>query len=215
MHVVFLGPPACGKGTQSEILVKKYGYHHLSTGDLLRKEAASGSELGKQLKLAVEFGELAPTELVNKAIKKDIEKYSKNSILFDGYPRKIDQGIFLDQIIAETNGKIKRVFYFDVDANELLQRILSRITCKDCGAVYNLQTNSPQKEGVCDTCASTNLVKRSDDNETVLKNRFKNFLKETAPLKEFYQERGILTVIDARAPLEKVTTQIVNELLRS
>jgi adenylate kinase len=212
MHVVLLGPPACGKGTQSEILVKKYGFHHLSTGDLLRKESASGSDLGNQLKAAVETGGLAPTELVNQLIKKDVEKYSENSILFDGYPRKIDQGVSLDQMLAETGSEINRVFYFDIDANELLQRILSRITCKDCGAVYNLQTNPPKKEGVCDSCGSTNLVKRSDDNEAILKNRFKYFLEETAPLKEFYQKRGILTVIDARAPLEKVTEQIVNAL---
>ncbi len=212
MHVVFLGPPACGKGTQAEVLVKKYGFHHLSTGDLLRKESASGSELGNQLKVTLEKGALAPTELVNKAIKKDIEKYSENSILFDGYPRKVDQALFLDQILSETNGKIEKVFYFDIDAEELLQRILNRITCKDCGAVYNLQTNPPKKEGVCDSCAGTNLVKRNDDNEAILKNRFKYFLEETSVLKDFYQKRGILTVLDARAPLEKVTEQIVNAL---
>ncbi len=212
MHVVFLGPPACGKGTQAELLVKKYGFHHLSTGDLLRKESASGSELGNQLKVTLEKGALAPTELVNKAIKKDIEKYSGNSILFDGYPRKIDQALFLDQILAETNGKIEKVFYFDIEAEELLQRILNRITCKDCGAVYNLQTNPPKKEGVCDSCASTNLIKRNDDNEAILKNRFKYFLEETSVLKDFYQKRGILTVLDARASLEKVTEQIVNAL---
>ncbi len=212
MHLVFLGPPACGKGTQSEILVKKYGYHHLSTGDILRKESASGSELGNLLKLTLANGALAPTDLVNKAIKKDIEKYSKNSILFDGYPRKIDQAHFLDDIIAETNGEIRRVFYFDIDVNDLLQRILNRVTCKDCGAVYNLQTNPPKKEGVCDNCASTNFVKRGDDNEAILENRFKYFLEETAPLKEFYQKRGILTVIDASAPLKNVTEQIVNAL---
>jgi adenylate kinase len=212
MHVVFLGPPACGKGTQAEVLVKKYGFHHLSTGDLLRKEADSGSELGNQLKLTLEKGALAPTELVNKAIKKDIEKYSENSILFDGYPRKIDQALFLDQILAENNGKIEKVFYFDIDAEELLQRILNRISCKDCGAVYNLQTNPPKKEGVCDSCAGANLVRRDDDSEAILKNRFKYFLEETALLKDFYQKRGILTVLDARAPLEKVTEQIVNAL---
>lgn len=212
MHVVFLGPPACGKGTQAEVLMKKYGFHHLSTGDLLRKESASGSELGNQLKVTLEKGALAPTELVNKAIKKDIEKYSENSILFDGYPRKIDQALFLDQILAESNEKIEKVFYFDIDAEELLQRILNRITCKDCGAVYNLQTNPPKKEGVCDNCASANLVKRNDDNEAILKNRFKYFLEETSMLKDFYQKRGILTVLDSRAPLEKVTEQIVNAL---
>ena len=212
MHVVFLGPPACGKGTQSEILVKQYGYHHLSTGDLLRKESASGSDLGIQLKSAVEYGELASSELVNKVIKKDIEKYSKSSILFDGYPRKIDQGVFLDQIISETNCTIKRVFYFDLGVEDILKRIINRITCKDCGAVYNLHTNPTKEEGICNNCGGKSLMQRGDDNEAVLKNRFKYFLEETAPLKEFYQERGILTVIDAREPLEKVTTQIINAL---
>jgi len=104
------------------------------------------------------------------------------------------------------------VFYFDIDVNDLLQRILNRVTCKDCGAVYNLQTNPPKKDGVCDNCASTNFVKRGDDNEAILENRFKYFLEETAPLKEFYQKRGILTVIDASAPLKNVTEQIVKSL---
>ena len=212
MHVVFLGPPACGKGTQSDILVKKYGFHHLSTGDLLRKECQSGSDLGNKLKATLENGALAPTELVNQAIKKDIEKYSKTSILFDGYPRKEDQALFLDKIIAETNGKIKRVFYFDIGENELLQRILNRITCKDCGAVYNLQTNPPKKDGVCDNCVGTTFVRRDDDSEAILKNRLRYFFEETALLKDFYQERGILTVINARAPVEEVTEQIVSAL---
>lgn len=212
MHVVFLGPPACGKGTQSDVLVKKYGFHHLSTGDLLRKEAESGSDLGDKLKITLEKGELASTELVNQVIKKDIEKYSKTSILFDGYPRKVDQAIFLDEIIAATGDKIKKVFYFDIEENELLQRILNRITCKDCGAVYNLQTNPPKNEGVCDNCAGTNFVKRNDDNEAILKNRLKYFFEETALLKDFYQKRGILTVLDARAPVEKVTEQIISAL---
>lgn len=212
MHVVFIGPPACGKGTQSDILVKKYNFHHLSTGDLLRREAASGSDLGNQLKVTLEKGALANTELVNQAIKKDIEKYSKKSILFDGYPRKQDQALFLDKIIAETGGEIKRVFYFDIGENELLQRVLNRITCKDCGAVYNLQTNPPKKEGVCDNCGAENFVRRNDDSEAILKNRLKYFYEETALLKDFYQLQGILTVVDARAPVEKVTEQIVSAL---
>jgi len=105
MHLVFLGPPACGKGTQSEILVKKYGYHHLSTGDILRKESASGSELGNLLKLTLANGALAPTDLVNKAIKKDIEKYSKNSILLMVIRARLIKHISLTTLLLKQMAK--------------------------------------------------------------------------------------------------------------
>ncbi len=212
MHLVFLGPPACGKGTQSAILVQKYGYYHLSTGDLLRKEIATGSELGKKIKETIEQGILGSSKIVNELLKKDIENHRQMSILFDGYPRKIDQAIFLDSVLEKNEGAVKRVFYFDIDADELLQRVLSRVTCSACGAVYNLQTNPPKEDGVCDSCGGHDLARRGDDTEKVLKNRIQSFFEETAPLKDFYQERGILTVVNARASLDEVTQQIINVL---
>jgi len=212
MHLVFLGPPACGKGTQSAILVQKYGYYHLSTGDLMRTEVATGSELGKTIKLNIEKGVLAASEIVNELLKKDVENHKQMCILFDGYPRKIDQAKFLDSVLEKNKGTLKSVFYFDIDAEELFQRILSRVTCKACGAVYNLRTNPPKEDGVCDSCGSHELVRRGDDNEEILKNRIQSFFEETAPLKEFYQKREILTVINAREPVEIVTEQIINAL---
>ncbi len=212
MHLVFLGPPACGKGTQSAILVQKYGYYHLSTGDLLRKEVATGSELGQSIKRTIDKGALVSSEIVNELLKKDVENHRQMSILFDGYPRKLDHIEFLDAVVKENKGAIKRVFYFDVDADELLQRVLNRVTCNACGTVYNLQTNPPKEDGVCDSCGSLELVRRSDDTEEVLKNRIQSFFEETASLRGFYQKRGILTVIDARAPVEMVTEQIINAL---
>lgn len=212
MHLIFLGPPACGKGTQSAILKKEYGYYHLSTGDLIRQEIASQTELGSKLKASMESGALGASEIVNKLLKKDVENHKQMGILFDGYPRKLDQVEFLDSVIHENNGVLKRVFYFDIDAEELYKRILGRVTCKDCGVVYNLQTNPPKNKGVCDSCAGRQLIRREDDRESVLKSRIQSFFEETAPLKDFYQGRGILTVIDARAPVEVVTTQIINAL---
>ncbi len=212
MHLVFLGPPACGKGTQSAILVQKYDYYHLSTGDLLRQEIATGSELGQALKQTIEQGVLGSSEIVNQLLKKDIENHRQMSILFDGYPRKMDQAIFLDSVLKENKGALKRVFYFDINADELLQRVLNRVTCNACGAVYNLQTNPPKEDGVCDNCGGRDLVRRGDDTEEVLKSRIQSFYEETAPLKDFYQERGILTVVNARASLDEVTKQIINVL---
>jgi adenylate kinase len=115
-------------------------------------------------------------------------------------------------VLEKNKDTLKRVFYFDIDAEELFQRILSRVTCKACGAVYNLRTNPPKEDGVCDSCGSHELVRRGDDNEEILKNRIQSFFEETAPLKEFYQKRGILTVINAREPVEIVTEQIINAL---
>lgn len=212
MHLVFLGPPACGKGTQSAILVQKYNYYHLSTGDLLRKEIATGSDLGQALKKTIEQGALGSSEIVNKLLKKDIENHKQMSILFDGYPRKMDQAIFLDSALQENKSDLKRVFYFDINADELLQRVLNRVSCNTCGAVYNLQTNPLKEERVCDNCGSHDLVRRVDDTEEVLKSRIQSFYEETAPLKDFYQERAILTVVNARASLNEVTKQIINLL---
>ena len=212
MHLVFLGPPACGKGTQSAILVEKYGYYHLSTGDLIRREIATGSDLGQNLKQTIEKGILGSSEIVNELLKKDIENHRQMSILFDGYPRKMDQAIFLDSVLEENKSALKRVICFDIDADELLQRVLSRVTCSACGAVYNLQTNPPKEVGVCDSCGGHDLTRRGDDTEEVLKNRILSFYEETAPLKGFYQERGILTVVNARASLDEVTQQIINVL---
>ncbi len=212
MHLIFLGPPACGKGTQSAILVQKYGYYHLSTGDLVRKEVATKSELGCKLKMCIEKGALGASEIVNELLKKDVENHKQMSILFDGYPRKLDQAEFLDSVVELSDGVLKRVFYFDIDADELYKRILGRVTCNDCGAVYNLQTKPPKEEGVCDSCGGCRLTRRGDDNEEILKNRIQSFFEETAPLKDFYLKRGILTVVNARAPVEVVTEQIVNAL---
>jgi len=211
MHLIFLGPPACGKGTQSAILKKEHGYYHLSTGDLIRKEVTAETEIGRKLKACTETGALGASEIVNELLKKDVENHRQMGILFDGYPRKQDQAEFLDSVIRENDGVLKHVFYFDIDANELYKRILGRITCNDCGIVYNLQTNPPKEEGICDCCKGQ-LVRRNDDNESVLKNRIQSFFEETAPLKDFYQKRGILAVINARAPVELVTEQIINAL---
>ena len=212
MHVVFLGPPACGKGTQSSFLVEKFGYKHLSTGDLIRSEIDQATPLGEELKNTINTGNLVDSKIVNELIEKYVEKCSAIGVLFDGYPRTIDQALFIDGLLEKNDMKIKQVFYFDVEPDELMKRILNRVSCKQCGAVYNLITNPTKVEGVCDSCGSTEIVRRADDNEVVLANRINSYFTETKPLKDFYQQRNLLTVVNAKLPVHKVTEQIVNAL---
>lgn len=210
MHVVFLGPPACGKGTQSKLLVKKKGFRHLSTGDLIRSECNSGSECGEKIKSTINTGKLVDSNVVNTLVQKSIENSIGISVLFDGYPRTVDQAIFIDGILEKKGEKIGQVFYFDVDQDELLSRILNRFSCGDCGAVYNSVTNTTRVDGVCDFCGGKNFIRRNDDTESVLKDRILSYYAETEPLKVFYQQRDILTVVDAKLPVELVTEQILN-----
>jgi adenylate kinase len=212
MHVVFLGPPACGKGTQSSALVERFGYQHLSTGDLIRSEIAKATNTGEELKSTINTGKLVDNKIVNELVQKYVEKHTGIGVLFDGYPRTIDQALFVDGLLKEHGTKIKRVFYFDIEPDELMKRILNRVSCASCGEVYNLVTNPTKVEGVCDSCGSTNLVRRADDNEAVLANRISSYFTETKPLKDFYQQRGLLTVVDATLPVHKVTEEIVNAL---
>lgn len=212
MQVIFLGPPACGKGTQSSALVEKFGYKHLSTGDLIRAEIASGTPIGEDLKSTINTGKLVDSKIVNQLVQKYVEKHTGISVLFDGYPRTIDQALFVDGLLEKNDMKIKQVFYFDIEPSELMKRILNRVSCKECGAVYNLVTNPTKVEGVCDSCGSANLVRRADDNEAVLANRINAYFTETKPLKDLYLQRGLLTVVDAKLPVHKVTEEIVNAL---
>ncbi len=212
MHLVFLGPPACGKGTQSSVLVEKFGYKHLSTGDLIRAEIAGNTPIGEELKSTINTGKLVDSKIVNQLVQKYIEKHEGMGVLFDGYPRTIDQALFIDGLLEKNNTKIKQVFYFDIEPKELMKRILNRVSCKKCGAVYNLVTNPTKVEEVCDSCGGTNLVRRADDNEVVLANRIDSYFTETKPLKEFYQQRSLLIVVDAKLPVHKVTEEIVNAL---
>lgn len=212
MQVIFLGPPACGKGTQSSVLVEKFGYKHLSTGDLIRSEIANATAIGNDLKNTINTGNLVDSKIVNQLVEKYVEMHTGISVLFDGYPRTIDQALFVDGLLEKHSMKIKRVFYFDIEPNELMKRILNRVSCAECGAVYNLSTNPTKVEGVCDSCGGTNLVRRADDNEAILANRINSYFTETKPLKDLYLQRGLLTVVDAKLPVHKVTEQIVNAL---
>ena len=203
---IFIGPPGSGKGTQTKILSEEYNLPHIDTGSLLREEIASGSDNGKLADSFMSKGNLVPLNLVATILKNRLLKDDcKNGFILDGYPRSTEQALALDDILAEidkdTNIK-PIVFYFKIAEELLIDRLIHRVSCKDCGAIYNLKSmNLVQNK--CPKCGGE-LIKRNDDNEEVAKKRFDTYYRETAPLIDLYKERGWLITLDASKDIETI-----------
>lgn len=192
-NIVFVAPPAAGKGTQSELLVKNYGYNHISTGDLLRAEVQSGSELGKELSIKMAKGELISDEIVNKLLTNALR--NDKPFILDGYPRNEKQIGYLDEILNNLNKKIDVVIYLDVSEDVACNRACGRLICPSCNASFHKTNNKPLKDGICDNCGSI-LVSRSDDNEETFKVRFNTYIENAKPILNYYESKGLLKVID-------------------
>lgn len=208
---IFLGPPASGKGTQTKLLQKQLNLPHIDTGSLLRAAIANGSEAGKIAKGYMDQGNLVPVEIVAKIIKERLsEDDCKNGFILDGYPRSVEQAIILDEVFAELNKdqEVKiSVINVDVSDDFLLERIVNRRFCKDCGQIYSLKFTPPKEENKCDSCGG-GLMQRSDDTEEVAKNRFKTYKEQTQPLIEFYTQKGWLHAINGEQSIEAVFADI-------
>ena len=198
MNIIFVAPPAAGKGTQSALLVEKYGLSHISTGDLLRAEVAKESDLGKSLKEKMSTGELISDDIVigllkTRLMQDDIQK----GFILDGFPRSMSQAHLLDDMLEELNMKIDHVLYLDMDKTLAMHRALGRMTCPECGAGYNKyeEVMKPKVDGKCDNC-QVDLESRSDDNEETFNTRFDTYLDNTQPLLDYYKELNLLSVID-------------------
>ena len=198
MNIIFVAPPAAGKGTQSALLVEKYGLAHISTGDLLRDEVASGSELGLSLKEKMSSGQLISDDIVlnllkNRLLQDDVKK----GFILDGYPRNLNQANTLDNMLEELNMKIDHVLYLNMDKELAMHRALGRLSCPNCGAGYNKyeEVMKPKVDGKCDHCESE-LECRTDDNEETFNTRFDTYLDNTQPLLDYYKEKNLLNVID-------------------
>lgn len=197
-NIIFIAPPAAGKGTQSDLLVKKYGYAHISTGDLLRNEVSSGTELGKKLDDILKSGSLVSDEIVTKLLKKRLEADDiQNGFILDGYPRTVNQAISLTDLAKELNIDLGIAVYLDMDKETAMHRALGRVTCPKCKRGYNKYEEilKPKVDMICDDC-NVELTSRSDDNEETFINRFDTYLENTKPLLNYYEELGILNVID-------------------
>jgi adenylate kinase len=196
MKLILLGPPGGGKGTQAKRIVEKLGIPQISTGDLLRAEAASGSALGKKLKEYMDAGRLGPDDLIIQIIKERISKPdAKKGYIFDGFPRTMAQAQALDLF-----AKVDVVLNLKVADGEIVGRLTSRRTCKKCGAIYNLKNIPPKVSGKCDKCSGP-LFQRDDDNEKTVMNRLKIYHEQTAPLIDFYKHKGQLIEVDCSGSL--------------
>lgn len=213
-ELVFLGPPASGKGTQTSRLSKELNFPHVDTGSLLRKALAEKTADGIVAKSYIEKGQLVPVEIVASIIKNRLKGADcKDGFILDGFPRSTEQAEMLEDMLKEIDADDAdfKVIYFDIDQQLLLDRIIYRRSCAKCGKIYNLLSLKPATEGICDDCGAE-LVQRKDDTEEIAKSRFETYFKETAPLIEFYQQKGSLTKIDANGEVAEVWDRLLEAI---
>ena len=211
-EMIFLGPPACGKGTQTNRLAEYFNLPHVDTGSLLRAEIKSESENGKIAKQYIDKGQLVPVELVAKIIKDRLaQKDCEEGYILDGFPRSAEQADMLTKINEELDGDKEvsfKAIYFDLDQEILISRIVNRRSCPKCGEIYNIKFHPPKTEGVCDKCG-TELTQRKDDNEETAKARFETYFRETAPLVDYYKNKEVLRTIDANGTIDEVWERLL------
>ena len=212
-ELIFLGPPACGKGTQTDKLSKYLNLPHIDTGSLLRTEIAKETEEGLIAKSFIDKGQLVPIDLVATIIgKKLAEEDCLNGYVLDGYPRSLEQAEKLDiinqEIDKDNNNVSFKAIYFDIDTDILIERIVNRQSCPICGEIYNKKFKPSKVENICDKC-NVQLKTRDDDTAEVAQKRFDTYYAQTAPLVEFYQKKGVLHKLDANGSIEDVWARLL------
>jgi len=204
-----LGPPGAGKGTQAVALAQRLGVPHVSTGDLFRENRRLKTPLGELATSYMDQGLLVPDEVTVAMVKERLERPdAANGAVFDGFPRTRDQAEALDKLLAERGKKVDRAILIRVSPEEVVRRISSRRTCRDCGAVYSTISQPPKVEGKCDRCGGE-LYQRSDEEPETVRRRMEVYARETEPLIAYYREKGLLAEVDGEQPIEKVRESIV------
>lgn len=197
MKLILLGAPGAGKGTVAKLLTKLDGSVQISTGDILRSAVAAGTELGKKAEAAMKAGDLVSDDLIMGIMKDRLkEDDCKNGYLLDGFPRTIPQAEALKTMLSDMGEKLDCVVNIDVPRDVILDRLTTRRTCTECGAIYNVKSNPPKEEGKCDKCGGP-VVQRDDETEAAISNRLDVYNEKTAPLAGFYEKEGMLLTVSA------------------
>lgn len=204
MNVLIMGPAGAGKGTMSDLILKEYDIPHISTGDMLRANVANHTDLGNKAKAYMDAGKLVPDEVINAMVEDRLQQSDcQKGYLLDGYPRTLVQAKEFERIAAKIGKPVECVLGLEVDFEVLKDRITGRRICPKCGATYHIHNFPPKVEGVCDNCGGK-LVQRSDDTVEKLTKRMEEYEKSTKPVIDFYDQKGLVTHLDASGKPEAV-----------
>jgi adenylate kinase len=208
MRLILLGAPGAGKGTQAKKLIEKYSIPQISTGDILRKAVADGMPLGKDAKAIMDRGQLVPDNIVLGLVHARLKQEDcRKGYILDGFPRNAAQAASLDKMLSALGAPLTVAVSIDVDNNDLMRRMAGRKTCKVCGQLYNVYFLPPKKEGVCDKCGGA-LFQRDDDKEDTIKKRLHVYEAQTAPLIDYYKNKGILKSIEGTGSIEDIFKKV-------
>jgi adenylate kinase len=217
MRLIVLGAPGSGKGTQCKWISKEYNVPHISTGDILRKNIADGTELGKKAKEYMDKGVLVPDELVISLLEDRLNQNDcvERGFILDGYPRNVAQAAALDSYLKNKGLTLDKVINLHVPDEEIVQRAINRRTCEnpECKEIYNLRDNPPSVEGICDKCGSKVYI-RDDDNEVTVKNRLATYHAQTEPLIEYYSGAGKVATVEGQKLVEDTCALVKIELAK-
>jgi len=212
VNIILFGPPGAGKGTHSNNIVNKFNYFQISVGDLLRNEIKKNNEIGKKIFSIVSKGKFVSDEIINSILINIVSKPEiKNRIIFDGYPRNLNQAVYLEKILKKNKQEIGFILYLNVSRDIIEKRILGRLICEKCNKILNEFTN--QKELQNHTCGNEFLKKRHDDNSETIIKRYETYMKETNPILQLYSNRPNFFDIDASVQIDEITTKI-EEILK-
>ena len=212
MRLILVGPPGAGKGTQAVHLAEHYKIPHISTGDIFRGNIKGGTELGKLAQSYMDAGDLVPDSVTNSMIEDRLGQSDVgNGFLLDGYPRNVDQAVFLDGVLKAKNSPLESVLELSISHDEIIKRLSGRRICRGCGASFHIHFEKPAQDGVCDKCGGE-LYQRQDDNEATIANRLNVYTEQTEPIIEYYKKAGLLKVISATGAVSEITAQAISAL---
>jgi adenylate kinase len=212
LNIILLGPPGAGKGTQAKLLINRYGIPQISTGDILRSAVKSGTPLGIKAKACMDSGSLVPDELVIAIIKERLSfPDSAKGFILDGFPRTVAQADALDSMLLADSRSIDHVLAITVDNEELISRVIGRLTCKGCGRGYHIKFDPPKDLNRCDSCGDL-LFQRDDDSEETMRARLQAYQEQTTPLIEYYASRKLLRPVAGTGSIDEINRALVSIL---